>query len=236
MSAAAFFDAARALKRELTGDVLSQEDVDALNAVIAQWVPSDGKNPTALSDAGAFFASVRKGLSTTLTQSQVDGFQALLQAFGTARWPLSWSAYGLATAFHETAAQMQPVKEAYWLPESWRKANLTKYYPAYGRGFCQITWPKNYARADEALGLNGKLIANYDLALDPDIAARILVWGMETGSFTGKGLKDYLPLSGRAGFDAYTQARHIINGQDKAAVIAKEAQAFEAALLDGGWK
>jgi putative chitinase len=236
MSVAAFFDAARALKRELTGDVLSQQDVDALNAVIASWTPTDSKNPTALSDAGAFFASVRKGLSTTLTQPQVDGFQAVLQAFGVARWPLSWAAYGLATAFHETAAQMQPVREAYWLSEAWRKANLTKYYPAYGRGYSQITWPKNYARADEALGLNGKLIANYDLALDPDIAARILVWGMETGSFTGKGLKDYLPLSGRAGFDAYTQARRIINGQDKAAVIAKEAQAFEAALLDGGWQ
>lgn len=41
MSAAAFFDAARALKRELTGagDGLSQPEVDALNAVIASWTP-----------------------------------------------------------------------------------------------------------------------------------------------------------------------------------------------------
>lgn len=39
MSAAAFFDAARALKRELTqnADGLTQAEVDALNAVITRW-------------------------------------------------------------------------------------------------------------------------------------------------------------------------------------------------------
>jgi putative chitinase len=235
MSAAAFFDAARALKRELTGDVLSQQDVDALNAVIASWSPSDRKNPTALSDAAEFFASVRKGLSTTMTQSQVDGFQTLLQAFGIARWPLSWAAYGLATAFHETAAQMQPVKEAYWLSEDWRRNNL-RYFPWYGRGFVQLTWEANYKRADEELGLAGAMLADPDTALQPTVAAEITVKGMEQGWFTKKKLADYLPLSGRAGFDAYKAARQIINGHDKDAVIAKEAQAFEAALLEGVWK
>jgi hypothetical protein len=59
---------------------------------------------------------------------------------------------------------------------------------------------------------------------------------MERGAFTGKSLKDYLPLSGQAGFDAYTAARRIINGQDKAQEIAKEAQQFEAALIAGNWR
>jgi putative chitinase len=236
MSAAAFFDAARELKRELTGEGLSQAEVDALNAIIAGWVPSDIKNPTALSDAGAFFDAIRKTMGPFL-QSQIEGFQALLQAFGVARWPLSWTAYGLATAWHETAAKMEPVEEAFYLlakADSYRKG--LRYYPWFGRGYVQITWEKNYRDADEALGLNGALIANPDLALKPDIAARIIVWGMEAGAFTGKGLKDYLPLSGRAGFDAYTQARRIINGQDKAQTIAKEAQQFEAALEAGGWR
>lgn len=42
MSAAAFFDAARALKRELTGNTaigVTQAEVDALNAVIGAWQP-----------------------------------------------------------------------------------------------------------------------------------------------------------------------------------------------------
>lgn len=43
MTAAAFFDAARALKRELTGEPtvgLTQAEVDQLNAVVSQWNPA----------------------------------------------------------------------------------------------------------------------------------------------------------------------------------------------------
>jgi putative chitinase len=234
MSAAAFFDAARVLKRELTGDVLSQHDVDALSEVIATWKPATAPlNPTALDDAAAFFASIRK-TCVQLTQPQVDGFQALLQAFGVARWPLAWTAYGLSTAWHETAATMQPVKEAYWLSEDWRKVHL-HYFPWYGRGFCQLTWEANYKKADTALHLNGELSRNPDLALKPDIAARIIVWGMESGAFTGKSLADYLPKHGPADDRQFQLARYIINGTDKAAVISKEAMDFQSALQAGGW-
>lgn len=236
MSAAAFFDAARALKRELTGDGagLVQEEVDALNAIILKWGSDASRNPTALSDAGKFFQTVH-GAFGTLTQPQVNGFEALLQAFGVASWPLAFAAYGLATAWHETAKKMEPVREAFWLSDDWRKANL-RYYPWYGRGYPQLTWEKNYQRADRELGLDGELLKNPDLAMRPDIAARIMIAGMEAGWFTGKSLKDYLPLKGRAGFDAYREARRIINGTDKAQEIAKEAQHFEAALFDGGWR
>jgi putative chitinase len=234
MTVAAFFDAARNLKRELTGDGLSQVEVDALNSIIAEWSHRTIANPTALTDAGAFFAAVRRSLGP-LTQPQVDGFQTLLQAFGVARWPVAWAAYGLATSWHETAAQMQPVKEAYWLPESWRRANL-RYFPWYGRGFVQCTWEANYKRADDELGLDGTLIANPDRALEPTIAAEICVKGMEAGWFTRKGLKDFLPLSGKAGHDAFKAARQIINGHDKDEAIAKEADAFQAALEAGGWR
>lgn len=236
MSAAAFFDAARALKRELTGETaigLTQEEVDALNAIIRRWGSDAPRNPTALSDGAKFFAVVH-GAFGALTQAQVDGFEALLQAFGTARWPLAFAAYGLATAWHETAKKMEPVREAFWLSEEWRSKNL-RYFPWYGRGYPQLTWEKNYRKADDELGLGGALIADPDLAMKPDIAARIMIRGMEAGWFTGKRLADYLPLSGRAGFDAYREARRIINGTDKAQEIAKEAQQFEAALFDGGW-
>jgi hypothetical protein len=32
-----------------------------------------------------------------------------------ARWPLAFTAYALATAYLETAHQMIPVREAFWL-------------------------------------------------------------------------------------------------------------------------
>lgn len=241
MSAEAAFDALRAYKRELCGDGLTQGDVDAFNAIFGTWKHVEPNNPTALSDAAAFFASVRKSFGP-LTEPQVQGFQALLQAFGVAQWPLAWAAYGLSTAWHETAAQMQPVREAYWLSEDWRKANL-RYYPWYGRGYAQLTWRGDdklphygYARADIELGLAGTLLTDPDLALKPDIAARIMVHGMEEGWFSGRALKDYLPQTGPASNAAYVLARHIINGTDKADVIAKEALQFEAALIKGGWR
>lgn len=231
MSDVAFFDVARALKRERSGEGLSQADVDAFNAIITSWSPQAHR----LAKPASFFGAIRTALGV-LTQSQVDGINALLEAMGTARWPRSWAAYGLATAWWETNHAMQPVEEAYYLgakAAAYRKT--LKYYPNYGRGFVQLTWAKNYERADEECGLGGRLVADPALALQPEIAAQVLVRGMAEGWFTGKALKDYLPIDGKAGFDALVAARHIINGTDRAADIAKIAQAFDAALEAGVW-
>lgn len=46
-----------------------------------------------------------------------------------------------------------------------------KYFPFVGRGFIQITWEENYKKYGDLLGID--LIANPDLALDPDVAASI---------------------------------------------------------------
>jgi len=252
MSAAAdLFDAARALKRELTGNPnigLDQEqDVDAFNAIISRWKPvvktsppvidltAGTKNPTALTNAAEFFAVVREAFGA-LSEEQVKGFERLLQAYGVAVWPIAYAAYGLATGWRETAKQMKPVKEAYWLSEDWRKNNL-KYYPWYGRGDVQLTWRTNYLRADKELGLCGSLAANPELALRPDISAKVMVMGMEEGWFVpGHSLPIHLPGSGNASFDQYKQARRIINGTDAWEEIATNALKFEAALIAGGWR
>lgn len=234
MSAAAFFASARALKRELTGETavgLTQEEVDDLNAVVKRWKPK--ANPTKLEVPAKFFQMVRAAFGS-LEQEQVDGFNFLLAAMGAARWPLAWVAYGLATAWHETAHTMQPVQEAYWKDDDWRRRNL-RYYPWHGRGYVQLTWEANYKRADEECELNGALLADRTKAMNPQLAAQIMVKGMEQGWFTNKRLADYLPISGEAGHEAFKQARRIINGQDKAAEIAKEAIAFQSALAEGGW-
>src|SRR5688500_12243455 len=82
VSLQAFFDAARDLKRELSGSGLSQADVDALNAVIGAWPPL----PTirGLGKPSQFYQWLRSGLGQ-LNQSQVDGINALLTAMGKAR-------------------------------------------------------------------------------------------------------------------------------------------------------
>jgi putative chitinase len=178
-----------------------------------------------------FFTTVRAKLGS-LKQAQIDGINSILSAAEGA--PLAHTAYMLATAWHETAKTMQPVREAYWLSEEWRKAHL-RYYPWYGRGYVQLTWEFNYRHADEALGLNGALMANPDKAMEPPIAALIMRRGMDAGWFTGVSLAKVLPTSGVATREQYMNARTIINGRDKADLVEDYAQAFERALRDGGW-
>lgn len=195
-------------------------------------------------DPAKFFTTLRAKAGGKLTPEQVRGTEAVLGA--AAGLPLSHAAYMLATAWHETNAKMLPVREAYWLSETWRKRNLKRYYPYYGRGYPQITWKFNYERADAELAKAGMikagdLMKDLDLALRPDLAAFIMRIGMVEGWFTkSKDGKPYtlarmLPVKGVATRDQYMQARRIINGMDKADLIEDYAQWFERALRDGGW-
>lgn len=200
----------------------------------------DAKAPAAparaLANPAAFYATIRSTFGGTMTTAQVTGCAAKLAAFGAVRAPLAFVAYALATSFHETSQTMQPV------PEIGRGRGCAYGQPgchagqiAYGRGDVQLTWDYNYARADRELGLNGALIANYALALRPDISAQIMVRGMTEGWFTGKRLVDYLPASGKATLAQFVAARRIINGTDRAQSIAAIALNFQDALVAGGW-
>lgn len=168
-----------------------------------------------------FYAAVRPIFGGALSQKQVDGIEALLAA--TEGLPITHRAYLMATAKHETADTMQPIAEygkgkgkPYGKPGRHGQAQ-------YGRGYVQLTWDDNYERADEALGLNGALLKDFNLAMQPTIAAKILVRGCSEGWFTGKKLADYLPGD-------YRGARRVVNGLDKADLIAGYAREFEAAL------
>ncbi len=146
---------------------------------------------------------------------------------------LRWLAYMLATDKHETNATMQPVREAYWLSEEWRKTHL-RYWPYYGRGLPQLTWEDNYRKMSNALqgqfpGLD--LINNPDDALRMDVAVAVLFEGMLKAE-TGVG--DFTGLSLEMFFNDTTNdpvgARKIINGTDKAQLIAGYHYDFLTAL------
>jgi putative chitinase len=182
----------------------------------------------------SFFDAVRGSVfDGSMTQGQVDGTNSILDAWAKFA-PTSdprFVAYALATAFHETAATMQPVREAYWMSEAWRSTHL-RYYPWYGRGFVQLTWEANYEKADARLHVVGVLrpgesvLQQPDLVMRPDCAAVIMVYGMLEGWFTGKRLSDFFHGS----FADWGNARTIINGHDCAAKIAHYAMAFNSAL------
>lgn len=141
---------------------------------------------------------------------------------------LQAASYVLATAWHETAHTMKPVRKAFWLDEAWRKENL-RYWPWYGRGFVQLTWEANYKRTGGRLGID--LASDPDRAMQPDIAARVLVRGMVEGWFTGKKLSDYID----PGSADYINARRIVNGTDRAGDIAALAQEYEWLLKSDGY-
>jgi hypothetical protein len=191
---------------------------------------------TRLTRPAAFFDYVRARapLGPTLTRSEVAGCERILSACGEEDFPPSWAAYALATAYHETAGTLSPIRE-YGKGRGRRYGRPGRHNGqiAYGRGDVQLTWDYNYARADEELDLGGALVANYDLALDPEVSKRILARGMKEGWFTGKKLATYLPHVALP--EQFKKARRIINGTDKASLIAGYAVTFQSGLIAGGW-
>ncbi|MRX31926.1 hypothetical protein [Aminobacter sp. MDW-2] len=135
------------------------------------------------------------------------------------------AAYVLATAYHETAHTMKPVRE--YGGETYLKKK--PYYPYVGMGYVQLTWLANYQKASKKLGVD--FVKNPRLLLKAEYAAQILVIGSRDGWFTGKKLADYITIS-RSDF---TGARKIINGTDRAKLIADIAIRYDALLKQDGY-
>ena len=203
-----------------------------------------------LANPKAFFDRAREAdLLGPLSTAEVEGCNAILSA--CASWPLSHAAYALATSLHETNGTMQPIKElggADYFRRMYDKTGNRPHVAAElgntevgdgaafaGRGYPQLTGRRNYARADRELGLGGQLLRSPDIAMRPDIAARIMEAGMREGWFTGKKLADYLPPGVAGSRSAFAKARRIINGTDRADKIAEHAMDFQEALMAGGW-
>jgi len=168
------------------------------------------------------FAKVRPLFAGHMSQLQVDGINRILAAFNAhGDGDKRHLAYLLATALHETDRTMAPIRE-YGLGKKHPYGHIDVSGKApYGRGLVQLTWRENYLKADQELGLGGKLAADYDLALDPDISARVLVTGCLEGWFTGKTLGD---------FRTFREMRRVINGMDRAEKIAGYADVFLSAI------
>jgi putative chitinase len=191
-------------------------------------------------DRTKFFASVRTSLfGGALKQGQVSGMDAILDA-APGEMGVAPLAYCLATAFHETAQTMQPIKElggtAYFtrmydiqgnrpnVAKSLGNVNPGDGAKYAGRGYVQLTGRANYARFAKLVIAD--LVNNPDLAMVPQTASAIMFMGMTDGLFTGKKLADYFG----PGRSDPVGARRIINGTDKAVQIAEYHAKFLAAL------
>ena len=181
----------------------------------------------------------------SLSQEAVDNIDLIVET--CEKYGLSYpqTAYVLATVAWETARTFKPIEEygkgkgrkygtlytnskgqKYGIAGSGGNTYLYSDYPHlyYGRGFVQLTHWVNYKFAGEQLGID--LINNPDLASEPKYAAEILVKGSINGWFTSKKLSDYINDKKKD----YINARRVINGLDKAQLIANYAVVFEKAL------
>lgn len=141
-------------------------------------------------------------------------------------------AYLLSSAYHETAHDFEPRDEfgrgkgRLYGQHVQLTANTVAAY--YGRGLVQLTWLANYARAS--------LLCNVDFVTQPQ---RVKEWpycyfvmadGMRKGWFTGKPLVEYINPTKTD----FVNARRVINGTDKAELIAGFARMFEQLLTAHG--
>lgn len=136
-------------------------------------------------------------------------------------------AYVLATAYHESAHTWNPSIREYGRGKG-RKYGMP--HPKtgqvyYGRGLCQLTWYFNYDNFSKILGMD--LRNNPDLALDPKNSVDIIMIGMRDGIFTGHKLNMHLDDDG---YTDWIGARKIINGTDRASMIAGYAKALYKCL------
>lgn len=182
-----------------------------------------------------------------LTKSQVKELEFIvgeMDADKSISYPQG--AYILATVWHETGGKLLPVAEIgkgrtrkygkwfknskgelyAWRNSSMQSAYLQSDYPHlyYGRGYPQLTWFDNYLRATKELGVD--FVNNPDLAMEKEHSIRILITGMKNGWFTGHTLSRHINQSKKD----YKNARRIINGMDRATLIAGYADIFEKAL------
>ena len=188
-------------------------------------------------DRSRFYAALRRRDSgvfgTSLSQPQVDRMEAILTRLDAKRIELAQAAYILGTAYHESDRFRTMEEYASGAAYEGRKT-LGNTQPGdgarfRGRGFVQITGRRNYTDWAKRLGVD--LVGNPALAARIDHATTILIDGMMLGTFTGKKLPDYVAGAKKD----YVGARRVVNGTDRAAIIANYARAFEAALVEAGY-
>jgi putative chitinase len=166
-----------------------------------------------MTDHAKFFTSIHASFGQ-LKQTQVEGFTNILNEWDRRQLDDErWLAYMLATVWHETATQMQPIREM----GSDAYLRSKPYYPYIGEGLVQVTWKRNYLKFGATQP--GQLL-QWPLAL------HALFDGMIHGLFTGKELGDYFSMR----LDDPIHARRIINGLDKAALIAGYYRKFLGAV------
>lgn len=207
-------------------------------------------------NAEVFFRNVKsKFPDGTLSQANVDGINALLDAGHAEKLSLDHMAYVLANVHRETGGYMFPVKETVFAHHKNKnpsdavvKARLDAAFKAgklkgvktpywqngrFGRGQIQIS-VGNYEKLTPYVGVD---LAKYpERAMELAVSARIAVIGMKKGLFTGKALNDFV-FPGAVSNPIPSNPRRIVNGNDGSdKEVAQHFWDYRKALQAAAWQ
>lgn len=218
MNHAAFF--ARLRRSRLFGGVLTQGEVDGINAILAEARARQLKRPyvayllaTAFGETDGTMQPRRENLFYTTAARLRQVWPSIFRH--TDPQPYLRNPQRLANLVYDGKLGNRPGTD-----DGWRFR---------GAGMGQITGRDNFAKFGRALGLD--LEGRPDQLEDVRISARALVVGMVDGLATGKRLSNYLDGSP----PDYIAARRVWNGTFEATKYAGFAQEFEAALDVAGY-
>jgi predicted chitinase len=194
-------------------------------------------------DRKIFFNAVRPMFGGKITASQFAGMIDMLDIWDKSGFTdLRWFGYILGGVYHEVGKRMVPVREGFATTDAGARAVVAKLFKAgkisrnyalpnkagvsfYGRGRIQTTWEENYRKLERRFGY--PFTKNPDLLLDSVVDARVTLYGHVEGLWTGKKLSDY--FNDRT--SDWKNARRIVNGTDRADLIAGYGKAFHEALV-----
>ncbi|MBL4761478.1 MAG: hypothetical protein JKY93_02120 [Gammaproteobacteria bacterium] len=197
------------------------------------------------SDKALLKTLIKNHLQIVNANEDLSGFLTALFADATMT-NIRWAAYYTATAYHETAFTFKPLAEhgkgsgrAYGTAEKVKDTygylgkKGTEYNNTfYGRGYVQITHAESYKYISDKIGLRkDELYINPDKALETATAYKILTYWMQNNipkvKGAGRRIQEHITAHGTPN---YVSARKVVNGSDKAALIASYATVTEALI------
>ncbi len=196
---------------------LSQAQVDGMNDLLDAWEKHGSSDPRHLAyTLATYFHETGAKMQPTTENLNYTSAKRIRQV-----WPSRFPTEASAAPF---------VRNPKGLAERVYGGRMGNVNPGdgwlfRGRGGVQITGRENYRRMGTILKL--PLESKPDLALDPKVSSRILIEGLLRGvslkgDFTGVALEDFFNGSR----DDAIGARRIVNGTDRAKLIAGYHDAF----------
>jgi hypothetical protein len=181
------------------------------------WVNMNPVEETGHGAGRSYFAPVKVKLLPTgeATVTEQDGDQFAVRTNGT------YSALTKGAKMGSTAGAAAS--------KAYEDAEGTE-HSYFGRGYVQLTWWSNYAKASVYLDMGLNLLSDPEKVMDPSTAYAIMSYGMRTGKGFANGhkLSDFFSADKRN----YVGARKMVNGTDHNSEIAKLAILFEDVLYE----